>query len=176
MRMNTQRTIRKSLPREARAGFSLVEVITALGIAGIALLAIVALLPNSLMAARNTIATTQASEITRMIDCDLRLSASGSSATAASLHNSVVYGIPLRTGTTSFYVDMLGQQTPAGSTASYRVQVQVYPAPSGSFQASDEIAPVSLCSILLTWPPDATVNKAASHFEIASSFTPGRTP
>lgn len=157
--------------------FSLVEVVLALGIGAMALVAIIGLMPTSLQCTRNTVETTQAALVARMISYDLRASAtSGTSASVVSSSSSALYGIPLKTGTTTFYLDKLGLAAGLTSgSAQYRAQV-IINSPQGQFTASYAIAPVFHASIQLTWPAAASINNASGSLEAASSFTPSPAP
>ena len=145
-------------------GFSLAEVVAALGIATFALVVIVGLLPTSMGATRDAVQSTEAAQIASAIACDLRSSAQHSS--AAVTGTSAIYNIPLQSGTYPLNT--------ASFATRFRTQVVITPESSATFTANNLIAPVMHAAILLVWPPTAPASKASSHLEIASSFTPSR--
>jgi hypothetical protein len=140
-------------------------VVAALGIAAFALVAIVGLLPTSLMSTRDTVQSTEGAQIASAIDCDLRSSA----ATTGTSGTSSIYNIPLQTGTCCLFLDNLGNKTISATSAQFRAQI-VITAAQGAFAANQTIAPVTYAAILLTWPA-VPVTNASSHLETASSFT-----
>ena len=149
-------------------GFSLVEVVLAMGIFVCAFLAIVGLVPLGMHSSRDAVQFTSASQIANAIDCDLRASAERTNGTSA------IYKIPLQVGTNVFYLDSFGNYSGDANSAppasgQYRATIGIVQA-GGTFAINKSVAPVTSVSILLTWPATAPLTNA-SRLEVASSFT-----
>ena len=136
----------KSVPTHRLvAGFSLVEVTLALGVAAFCLVAILGMIPVGLTSSQNATAQTGAVSILRAVAADLRdtaLANASGGATPASPH----YGfkVPDTTGT-PIYVDEGGSVT-TQPLAYYRVYVQtVYQPAATARNASRE-------RVAISWP------------------------
>ncbi|MEI8234658.1 MAG: hypothetical protein WCH57_08230 [Verrucomicrobiota bacterium] len=165
-------SLKRAISGPHHAGFSLAEVVAALGIATFALMTIVGLLPTSINTTRDAVQCTEAAQVASAIACDLRSSAQGAS--AATTGTSAIYRIPLQSGTYPLFLDNVGNTTADATSARFRAQIVIALPPATTFTASSTIAPVSYAAILLTWPAAAPVANASGHLEIASSFTPSR--
>ncbi len=153
-------------------GFSLIEVVLALGLGVFALVAIVGLLPTGISSMRDSLELTEATQIANAIACDLRTSAQNANPLLSA--TSAIYGIPLQTGTYKPFVDVSG--TLAKSSARFRAQVVVTAnaMSPGYFAPSNTIAPVTHAAILIAWPAAAEIENSVGRLEIASSFTAGK--
>ena len=122
------------------AGFSLVEVTLALGVAAFCLLALFGLLPLGLQANQNSISQTAAASVLSSVIADLR-------ATPRTSLTSSQYGITFGTAK-SIYFDREGRAvtpTDPDATPRYRVTISFPAGPAGTF------AP-TFVSLKLTWP------------------------
>ncbi len=152
-------------------GFSLVEVVVALGIAAFALISIISLLPTGINSARDSVQTTEASQIAGAIDADLRASAARMTDVQLPT-NSRRFGIPIM-DTNDFsrcvlYFDEVGNTNPPASPLSkYRVTVTTTNLPF----TTPSTPTLSLVSIRVTWPAAAPVSNASGSLELCSSFT-----
>lgn len=128
------------------AGFSLVEVTLALGVAGFCLITLFGLLPLGLQTNQNALSQTGAASVLSSVVTDLRASPGTS---PRSLQYDITFGTE-----TLFYVDDQGQSVgPNNPNARYRVAI-TFPASSpGEFA-------LTWAHIKVTWPafvdPDTT--------------------
>jgi len=157
------------------SGFSLVEVVMALGICSFCLIALIGLLTSGLTSNRDTVSQTEAAGLAEMIQADLvtrRVDASGAYIAEPTLR----YGINVPTGTSAsglaktLFLKSDGSIAESSSKADYRVDL------SFGARASDVSAiPVY---ILITWPGAANQNtgdwpsKSVGSFEISTAIIP----
>jgi uncharacterized protein (TIGR02598 family) len=121
------------------AGFSLVEVTLALGVAAFCLLALFGLLPLGLQANQNSIAQTAAASVLSSVITDLRATPKTS---LTSSQYEITFG-----AAKSLYFDGEGRAvTPRdpNATPRYRVTISFPADPAGTF--------VTFVSLKLTWP------------------------
>jgi uncharacterized protein (TIGR02598 family) len=139
---------------QLKAGFSLVEVVIALGIVSFALLAVIGLLPIGMQTNRDSVEETQALTVLGAIAADRRVSPPAG--------NSLIYNIPpLSTATTStIYVKEDGTASATPSDARYRVVV--------TSQVPPTYGNPTLMHLYASWPPMATKNN--SSVEILAAF------
>ena len=152
------------------AGFSLVEVTLALGVAGFCLLAVFALLPMGVQTNQAAFSQTAATTILSDVSADLR----GASQSNANSVTSPMYGIVVpasgssNTTAQTLYFDGQGGFSTAIQTGSrYRLAL-TFPAPSSN-------APYATCAnIKISWPAavDATssTTKPAGLVETVAAF------
>jgi len=122
------------------AGFSLVEVTLALGVAAFCLLALFGLLPVGLQANQNSISQTAAASVLSSIIADLRATPKTS---LTSSQYDITFGAEK-----SLYFDGEGRAVAPmdpNATPRYRVTINFPASPAGSF------AP-TFASLKLTWP------------------------
>lgn len=141
-------------PCRVVGGFSLVEVVLALGVATISLVAICGLLPVGLQTSHNAIEESASADISSAISADLR-------STPATSSNSVQYNISIPGATggggTTLYFDSEGRVSAAAATSRYRVTI-TFPANVGSRAAT-------LVNIRVTWPGVAAPTTATGSAE-----------
>ena len=155
----------------ARAGFSLVEVALALGIAAFCLVALLGMIPVGLNSSQNAVSQTGAASLLTAVGADLRDTALPTSTVPNP--TSPFFQIPVPTpapspapspaAPTVFYVDEGGSfNTSLGAlpTARYRVTVTNLPSPT---PAPSPYTPIYATSeqVVITWPPQASVKNAA---------------
>lgn len=136
--------------------FSLVEVVLAIGVAGVCLLAIFGLLPIAQQTARNATEETAAPRILKAVAADLR-------ATPSTLSASRAFGISIPSNTsadsTTLFFTAEGEYTTALTPGSrYRLTVQFSPNPTGSDAAT-------FATLRCTWPATAAPDTAADSAE-----------
>ena len=142
-------------PLKAGRGFSLVEVILALGLASFALIALIGLLSVAFRSSRDTAEETRVVSILETMVADRMVSPQGT--------NSTMYGIPPLSAESSstIYIREDGSVGSQASDARFRIDIRAHPAAGQGrpgymhFQA--------------TWPPGAAPS-AASRLEILASF------
>ncbi len=140
-----------SLPRSA--GFSLVEITLALGVAAVSLLAVFGLLAAGAQTNRSATEQTRAVNIISAVATDLR-------ATPSALSRSLQYHIsipanPVSRTSTTLYFDSSGQSSTAlRSNSRYRLVVTFLP--NGSGRAA------TLVALRLTWPAAADPGNATT--------------
>ena len=153
-----------------RAGFSLVEVTLALGVAGFCLLAVFALLPMGVQTNQAAFSQTAATTILSDVSADVRVAAQANSGSVTSPMYGIVIPASGSTNTTpkTLYFDSQGGFSTAIQGASrYRLAV-TFPAPSSN-------APYATCAyIKISWPAavDATSSpaNAAGLIETVAAF------
>lgn len=126
--------------RLQQTGFSLVEVVLALGITAFCLLTIFALLPIGLKTNQETLQETTAASLAAAVSTDLR-------ATSSTGTTSPYFGLPVSSASTNnIYVTDAGEKltAPSGSQATYLATVVFTPASATMNAAS--------ARILITWP------------------------
>ncbi len=141
-----------------RKGFSLVEVVLAMGVTSFCLLSTLALLPISLASSRDTLQKTTAASIVAEVSSDMRQSSvtvgSGASAYQASprfqINGSAGTSV-LYFGSDDSFVNATGAASPVTGNWLYRATVTVGTTTSGS------TVPVR---ILVTWPAMADANSS----------------
>lgn len=122
------------------AGFSLVEVTLALGVAAFCLLALFGLLPLGLQANQNSVSQTAAASVLSSVIADLRVTPKTS---PSSSQYDITFG-----EAKSLYFDIEGRAvtpTDPNATPRYRVTISFPAGPAGPF------AP-TFVSLKLTWP------------------------
>jgi len=139
----------------SRQGFSLVEVVLALGITVFALITIMALFPVGLGANRVSIQQTEAINLATAIVADLRqtptataIAASGSPAALTTL--SPLYGIDVTKSSITFYLDPSGaSSTTLASASRYKVNISLTQPTAGNRNAT-------YGTIVVSWPAAAS--------------------
>jgi type II secretory pathway pseudopilin PulG len=140
----------------ARDGFSLVEVVIAIGIVAFAFIAIISLIPVGMQINRDSTEESRAMNLLQAIVAD-RQAASWSS-------NSPVYDLPALSGVTTptsgtLWVNEDGTTNAGASGALYKVSYTIYPS-AGYMQPA-------FLNLGASWPAAAT---NASRVEIVSTF------
>ena len=157
------------MKRQTCSAFSLVEVALALGIGGICLLAIVALLPMGINSSQTSVNQTTATGIATAIVADLRATVAANKTTT--LPQSRVFHVPWPfLGSTTLFLDQTGQLSgEANQDASaildpppkYRATVSF--AVSGGKNAT-------VTRLLITWPALADPAAASTPFNYTGSY------
>jgi uncharacterized protein (TIGR02598 family) len=142
------------------AGFSLVEVTFALGVAAFCLLALFGLLPLGLQANQNSIAQTAAASVLSSVITDLRATPKTS---LTSSQYEITFG-----AAKSLYFDGEGRVVTLrdpNATPRYRVTISFPAGPAGTF------AP-TFVSLKLTWPAlvDPAITTPAGLVEMFAAF------
>ena len=150
-----------------RPAFSLVEVTLALGVAGIALLALLGLLPLGQQIGRNAAEETAAPKLLTAVAADLRL-------TAGTMAASPLFGIEIPAnsdaGVTTIFLTGDGEpSTGITPTSRYRLTVLFSPNAAG-------IAGATFASLKLSWPAAADPAKAAGSAESFVGFLRNQPP
>ena len=128
------------------AGFSLVEVTLALGVAGFCLLSIFGLLPLAFNLNRTAIEQTAANSILSGIIADMR----ATSPTANGTNQQYSFAIPSTASTNKpLYFNSDRQEVPNAAQGRYRVDIAFMPPLSGTKTAT-------MVDIQVTWPAAAT--------------------
>lgn len=142
-------------PWRSEAGFSLVEVSIALGIAAISLLSVLGLLPIGTSTNRNAIEQTRAASIARAIVSDLRSTPSSSS-------SSPLYKLTpaVASGSTTLYFNEDCTSPAAAITGSSRYRATVV--------FSSVSNGVVGTQVLLSWPAAAVPSQAAGNYEVVT--------
>ncbi len=141
------------------AGFSLVEVTIALGLAAFGILAIFALLPTGINSSSDAVRNTVAANLASAIVSDLQ-------ATPASTNYSAIYGLaPDSAQTNPLYLKSDGSKESDATTADFRAEVVT--APSATTQ-------ISQVRIKVGWP--ALAANPVNNFEIVTSIDRFSTP
>jgi len=126
-----------------RAGFSLVEVTLALGIAGFCLIALLGLLPRGIQTNQNAVSQTGAASILSSVIADLQ---------AIPLSNSTSRQYEITLGTAKvLYVNEQGRVASVldpNTAPRYRISITFPASPTGTF------APIIVC-LKITWPASA---------------------
>ena len=139
------------------AGFSLIEVTLALGVAGFCLLAVFGLLPIGVQTNQRALSQTAATAILSSVVADLR-------ATPTTATTSTQYQITFGTAKT-LYFDGAGQFTVLPGTNS-RYQLNVTFPPNAGFVYSPTYA-----DLKVTWPAAAIAANAPGSTEIFAAFS-----
>jgi len=139
------------------SAFSLVELALALGIAGFALLVIFGLIPIGLNGVSTSTRQTTATDIISTVAADMRQCPSSANiATHTSLAAvSPIYGIPLSSGSTSFYTDDCGTKLASSGSATFQVNVTVASAPTPPARTA------TMATVQISWPALAAPAHAA---------------
>lgn len=141
--------------RPSTSGFSLVEIVIAMGIAAFCLVAIFGLIPAGLKTNKESLSETMAAGLASRIAADLR--GTPTALTNASGNSSFLYAIPIPVpgGTstrTSFFLKEDGSTNSVTTLGvNYRATVLITPPAAGSRTADT-------ASILITWPALADPN------------------
>ena len=144
--------------RERQEGFSLVEVVIAVGIAAFCLVVMLGLIPAGMNSNKDSSGETAAANIARNIFSDLR-------ATPKSINTSVLYGITLPSSSTPLtnsplYFDDAGSTNSSTSPRTkYRATVILTSTP-----------PTITVGILITWPAGAAPSTAPGRYEIETAI------
>ena len=144
------------------AGFSLVEVTLALGIAAFALMAVFALLPIGFATSRDAGEQTRATNVFAAVAGDLR-------ATAGSATTSPTFGIaiPPNTGssTVTLFFTATGEYSSSlDSNSRYRATIAFAPNPAGANGAT-------FANVSLSWPAAAGAENASGTIESFVALT-----
>lgn len=152
--------------RAQHAGFTLVEVTLALGVAAFSLLAIFSLLPIGLQINQRSVEQTASVDILSAVTADLRATPAtnprGGDAT------STQFGISIPpaggTGTTTLFFNSAGQSaTPQQADSRYRVTVTFVSNGGGSKTAT-------FADLKSTWPAAASIANARGSTEMFAAF------
>ena len=152
------------------AGFSLIEVTLALGVAGFCLLAVFGLLPIGVQTNQRSLSQTAATAILSSVVADLR-------ATPTTATTSTQYQITFGTAKTLYFdsssrcsTDLAGSSKPDGSLWSppiqTRYQLNVTFPPNAGFVYSPSYA-----DLKVTWPAAAIAANAPGSTEIFAAFS-----
>ncbi len=143
--------------RSGRAGFSLVEVVIAVGIAAFCLVVMLGLIPTGLSTNKDSSGETAAANIARNIFSDLR-------ATAKTNSTSSLCGITFPSGaspeiSTNYWDDAGATNSTNSILTKYRSTVTV----------TSNSSPVMTVSLLITWPHTAATNTAPGRYEVMTA-------
>jgi uncharacterized protein (TIGR02598 family) len=153
--------------RRFARGFSLVEVVMALGICSFCLIALLGLLSRGLSTNRDTVNQTEAAGIARMVQSDIAAREIGADGTPQS--GSSRYQIMVASGQKkTFFVKADGTLETNPQVATYRVDI--------SFGTATDVAAIPVY-ILVTWPSAANPSgtwpaKPVGSFESATAINP----
>jgi uncharacterized protein (TIGR02598 family) len=161
--------------QQRRAGFSLVEVTLALGVAGFCLLAVFALLPMGVQTNQAAFSQTAATTILSDVLADMRVAAQAT----ANLTTSPMYGIPIPGSGNSdntphiLFFDGQGFSNAIQSTSRYRLTVTFPPSTSippacNNTNGSSNI-PATCADIKISWPAAVAVDPTSSTTNPAGS-------
>jgi len=145
-------------PLLSSRGFSLVEVVLALGIAAFALITIMALLPAGLGASKDSIAQTEAMNLAIGVVADLRQTPC---ATAILNSNSALsavsprYGINLTQASTTLYLDANGNSSTALAPSSHYKVLVTLNQPAGALHTS------TYGNVQFIWPAAAPTSASS---------------
>lgn len=148
------------------AGFSLVEVTLALGVAAVSLLVIFSLLPIGLQTNQRSIEQTASADILSAIAADLRATPMTSPRGGAATSSQFSISIPAAgsSGTTTLYFNSAGQSaTSLQSDSRYRVTITFPSSGSGTRTAT-------FADLKVTWPAAAAVANAQGAAEMFAAF------
>jgi uncharacterized protein (TIGR02598 family) len=135
------------------AGFSLVEVTLALGIAAFCLIAIFGLMPVGVQSSRNAASQTAASNIIAAVVADLR-------ATPKNANTSSQFNIAFTANPPAMYFDETGQfATLLGANSRYQLNITW----NGS-------AALRYADLKVSWPAGATPTNATGSVETFAAF------
>lgn len=136
------------------AGFSLIEVTLALGVAAFCLIAVFGLMPVGVQTNRNATSQTAATNIIAAVVADLRATPNANSTSSQ-------YGITFGTNATLYY-DSAGQFSTSPATNSrYKLNVTWNNSPPTGLQYAD---------LKVTWPALADTANATGSTEMFAAF------
>jgi uncharacterized protein (TIGR02598 family) len=157
----------------AARGFSLVEVVIAIGVVAFALLAVLGLLPVALGTNRDATLETEAANIAALLESDIRSTSrqfNPDGSRKSSTDGSPIYGIPFdgrNASEVELFLDEGGSRNDAsgtaytGRTGKYRITVRFSPA------SGRNAIPLV---ILVTWPAQLNAADASGRFEMMTSL------
>lgn len=146
----------------AQSGFSLTEVVVAMGLATFAMLAIIGLLPVSVASTRNAVQGTAAASVASRIVEDLQQSA------LANKPRSQLFDFSLTPGSTGFAALATdGMAATNAATATYRATVRIASAPVASLFPGERAA--YHASIRIHWPAAAEEAGAQGAYDLATT-------
>ena len=138
------------------AGFSLVEVTLALGVAALSLIAVFGLVPVGVQTNRNATSQTRATNIAAAVTADLRGTPRGN-------NTSPQFGITFAAPKTLYFDDTGQFTTVLGANSRYQLNV-TWTTTGGCF-------PTLPCAdIKVTWPAPATPASASGSVEMLAAF------
>jgi len=144
--------------RGSASGFSLVEVVLAIGVFSFALLTIFALVPVGLNTNKDSVQQTESAHLISLIEADIR-------ATPKLSSTSSIFGVTLSTNASSMNVflneDGSSVSASAAQTAKYRVTL-TFPGSSGR-----NATPLH---ILVTWPAAVTASNAPGRLGVFTTL------
>ena len=145
---------------QARGGFSLIEIVIAIGIAAFCLVAMLGLIPTGMKSVKTSIEQTTATEALDAIALDLRDIQPGSNITS-------LYGIGIPSGTgvalsTNLALSSIG--TPMTSTNSLNTEFAV------NVTLSNSTTFLTTAHIQIYWPPMAQLQNAQGIVETTITF------
>jgi len=155
--------------KAARAGFSLVEVTLALGIAGFCLLSIFALLPIGVKTNQTSFSQTAAATILSDVVADLRAASAAPTCSVGCTSQLYSINIPAKNGSNTTaqhrYFDSEGvANTLLQANSRYRLAITF---PAGTY--------ATLADIKISWPaavdPTVTTNTPAGSIETVAAFS-----
>lgn len=153
--------------QEASKGFSLIEVVMALGICSFCLIALIGLLSQGLSSNRDTVSQTEAAGIARMVQTDLsvrKILGGGTTNNETSRFKITVASGAKKT----FFLNADGTNANTSRDATYRVDVSL-----GTPASTEDVIPAY---ILVTWPsaanPSGAITKPVGSFEVVTAINP----
>ena len=152
--------------RAQRAGFTLVEVTLALGVAAFSLLAIFSLLPIGLQINQRSVEQTASVDILSAVTADLRATPATNPRGGDAISTQFGISIPLAggTGTTTLFFNTAGQSaTSQQADSRYRVTVTFVSNGGGSKTAT-------FADLKSTWPAAASIANARGSAEMFAAF------
>jgi uncharacterized protein (TIGR02598 family) len=151
--------------RARHAGFTLVEVTLALGVAAISLLVIFSLLPIGLQTNQRAIEQTASVDILSAVIADLRATPVTIPRGSATTSTQFRVGIPAAgsTGTITLFFNSAGQSaTSQQSDSRYRMTV--------TFFSSGGAKTATLADLKVTWPAAAAIANSQGSAEMFAAF------
>jgi len=145
--------------RRSREGFTLIEIVIALGIAGFCLVSMLGLIPTGMKSVKTSLQETTATEALAAIATDLRDTQPGSNTTP-------VYAIPIpsaisTTTSTNFYLTEAGALTTSNDfSAQFSVTATL----------SNSTTFLTTAHIQIYWPPGLQIQNAQGMVETTISF------
>ncbi len=155
--------------RKRRAGFSLVEVAIALGIAAFCLVALLGLLPLGLNSTRAASEETLAMNIATAVIADLKSvpNLSGTSSSSPQVSKLYQLSLPLPGASsvpTPFLVTETGKITTAANNDARYLVTMTMTAPPNNLSVSNQLQP-TLVNIRISWPAQASLQNASGSIE-----------
>jgi type II secretory pathway pseudopilin PulG len=145
-----------------RSGFSLVEVVIALGITAFSLVAVFGLLPVALNTNRDSVQQTEAADLLSLLEADIRSAPRGPGAISPALGVRIPdHPTPAAVTLGPIFMDEGGTAVSSAASAKFRVSLTFGPAHGRN------ATPVQ---ILVTWPPEALSDLAIGRLSCISTI------